>query len=152
MKKVLILYDSIYGNTKSVALALSRGLEAGDCYVDCISIKGFDIGEIENYQVIGIGGRTHFQGASKLMKSFLKKIIHLEMENRQGFAFETKGDFRLSGSAAKKIMKTLKKLNLEILHPVITSSVLDKEGPLQDKSLEKAEQIGLSISEKISIY
>ena len=150
MKKVLILYDSVYGNTKSIAMALSRGLEAGNFYVDCISIQGFDIGEIKKYDVIGIGGPTHFHGTSKVMKSFLRKITHLDLENRLGFAFETKGDLRLGGSAAKRIMKSLKKMNIELVNHAITGIVLDKEGSLQDKSLERAEQIGLNISEKIN--
>ena len=80
MKKALILYDSVYGNTKKVAMSLSRGLEAGGIYVDSNSIQDFDILEFKNYDIIGIGGPTHFHGASKALKSFLTKIKHLKME------------------------------------------------------------------------
>ncbi|MFX1447973.1 MAG: flavodoxin domain-containing protein [Promethearchaeota archaeon] len=149
MKKVLILYDTIYGNTKRVAMALSRGLEAGNFYVDCIPIQGFDIEQIKNYDVLGIGGPTHFHGASESIKSFLKKIRHLKMENKLGFAFETKGDFRLAGSAAVRIMRYLKKMKLKIIHPAITAIVLDKEGPLEPNIIDRIEQIGLGISEKL---
>jgi flavodoxin len=151
MKKILILYDTVYGNTKKVAMALSRGLEAGNCYVDCISIQEVDILEINNYDVIGIGSPTHFQGVPKSMKLYLKKIKSLNMKKKQGFAFETKREFPLAGSAAKKIMRVLKSLNFTIIHPAITSIVVDKEGPLQDKSLDKIEQIGLRISDNITI-
>jgi flavodoxin len=150
MKKVLILYDTVYGNTRSVAMALSRGLEAGNFYVDCSSILSVDPGEIINYDVIGIGGSTHFHGSSKEMKSFLKRIEHLKMENKRGFVFETRGDFRFAGSAANKIMKILRRMKLKIIHPVITGIVLDKEDPLQLKTLERIEQIGLEISDKLN--
>ncbi|MFX0140517.1 MAG: flavodoxin domain-containing protein [Candidatus Hodarchaeota archaeon] len=150
MKKALILYDSVYGNTKKVAMSLSRGLEAGGIYVDSSSIQDFDTIELKNYDIIGIGGPTHFHGASKAIKSFLSKIRHLKMENKQGFAFETKADFRLAGSAAKRIIKYLRKMKIEIIHSVISGLVVDKEGPLQENSLNKMEKIGLNIAEKLN--
>jgi flavodoxin len=150
MKKALILYDSVYGNTKKVAMSLSRGLEAGGVYVDSNSIQDFDIRELKSYNVIGIGGPTHFHGASKPMKSFLREIRHLKMEDKQGFAFETKADFRLAGSAAKRITRYLKKMRLKIIHSAITGIVLDKEGPLQATTLDNMEQIGLNISNQIN--
>ena len=150
MKKVLILYDTVYGNTRRVAMALSRGLEAGNFYVDCSSILSADLGEMINYDVIGIGGPTHFRGSSKEMKSFLRRIKHLKMEKKRGFVFETRGDFRFAGSAANKIMKILKRMKLKIIYPVITGLVLDKEGPLQYKTLERVEQIGLELSDKLN--
>ncbi|MFX0019613.1 MAG: flavodoxin domain-containing protein [Promethearchaeota archaeon] len=150
MKKALILYDSVYGNTKKVAMSLSRGLEAGGVYVDSNSIQDFDTVELKNYDVIGIGGPTHFHGASKEMKAFLSKIKHLKMENKEGFAFETKADFRLAGSAAKRIIRYLKKMKILIIHPTITGLVIDKEGPLKENSLPKMENIGLNIAEKLN--
>ena len=90
MKKAVILYDSVYGNTKKVAMSLSRGLEAGGLHVDSNSIKDFNIGEMVNYDIIGIGGPTHYHGASKKMKSFLNKIKHHKMEGKYGFVFETR--------------------------------------------------------------
>ncbi|MHA2429939.1 MAG: flavodoxin family protein [Promethearchaeota archaeon] len=152
MKKALILYDSVFGNTKKVAMSLSRGLEAGGVYVDSSSIQDFDPIELKNYDVIGIGSPTHFYGVSKAMKSFLSKIKHLQMENKQGFAFETKADFRLAGSAAKRIIRYLRKMKIIIIHSPITGLVIDKEGPLQENSLIAMEKIGLNIAEKLNNY
>ena len=148
MKKAIILYDSVYGNTKKVAMSLSRGLEAGGLYVDSSSIQNFDIKELKNYDLIGIGGPTHYHGASKQIKSFLNKIKHLKMEGKYGFAFETKGEFRLAGSAAKRITRYLNKINTKIIHPTITGKVLNQEGPLKESTLNLMEQIGLNISDK----
>ncbi|MFX0020801.1 MAG: flavodoxin family protein [Candidatus Hermodarchaeota archaeon] len=150
MKKTLILYDSLFGNTKKVAMSLSRGLEAGGLHVDSSSIEKFDIGELNNYDIIGIGGPTHYHGASKKMKSFLKKIRNLKMEGKYGFAFETKGEFRLAGSAAKRITRYLNKTKVEIIHSTISGIVLDQEGPLKNNTLDLMEQIGLNISDKVN--
>ena len=150
MKKAIILYDSVFGNTKKVAMSLSRGLEAGGLHVDSSSIENLEIENLYNYDIIGIGGPTHYHGASKKMKSFLSKIKHLRLEGKYGFAFETKGEFRLAGSAAKRIVRYLNKLKLKIIHPFISGIVLGQEGPLKEKTLEKMEQIGLNISVKIN--
>ncbi len=150
MKKAVILYDSVYGNTKKVAMSLSRGLEAGGLYVDSSSIGDFDTRKLIYYDIIGIGGPTHFHGASKKMKLFLKKIKHFKMEGKYGFAFETKGEFRLAGSAAKRITRYLKKLNVEIIHCTITGIVLEQKGPLKDNTLDLMEKVGLNISDKVN--
>jgi len=150
MIKAVILYDSVYGNTKKVAMSLNRGLEAGGLYVDSSPIQDFDIEELKNYDMIGIGGTTHFHGASKQMKLFLKRIKHLKMVDKYGFAFETKADFRLAGSAAKRIIKYLKSMKLKIIYPTITGIVLGKEGPLQETTSDMMEQIGLNISDKVN--
>ncbi len=84
MKKAVILYDSLYGNTKKVAMSLSRGLEAGGLYVDSSSIEDFNTTGLNNYDIIGIGGPTHYHGASKKMKSFLKKIKNVKLEGKYG--------------------------------------------------------------------
>ncbi|MFX1451968.1 MAG: flavodoxin domain-containing protein [Promethearchaeota archaeon] len=150
MKRALIVYDSIYGNTKKVAMSLSRGLEAGGINVDCYFIQDFDLTLISNYDVIGIGGPTHFHGISKGIKSFLKKIIHNNLEKMLGFAFETKTDFKLAGSSAKRIIKYLKIMKMKIICPPITGIVLNKEGPLKEQTSDFMEQIGLKLSDKLN--
>jgi flavodoxin len=150
MKKALILYDSVYGNTKKVAMSLSRGLEAGGLHVDSSSIEDYDTIDLSNYDIIGIGGPTHYHGASKKMKSFLNKFKHFKMEGKYGFAFETKGDFRLAGSAAKRITRYLKKIKIDIIHSTITAIVLDQEGPLKKNTLELMEQVGLNLSDRVN--
>ena len=149
MKKALVLYHSLYGNTKKVAMSISRGLESGGFYVDCKSINDVDVKDLYHYDVIGIGGPTHFHGVSKQMKSYLKKTKGLGLENKDGFTFETKGDFKMAGSASKRIKRYLKKMKLRIIHPTISGIVLDKEGPLEDNTLELMEQVGINISEVV---
>lgn len=148
--RVLILYDSLFGNTKKVAMALDRGLEAGGHHVDSISVQEFDQNELTNYDIIGIGGPTHMRGLSKPMKSFFSQVKRFNLKDRKGFAFETKGSFPLAGSAGSKIERYLKRMNLEILNPLISAFVLEKEGPLEEKTLSRMEEVGLNIAEKLN--
>lgn len=147
---VIILYDSKFGNTKKVATYLNRGLESGGHFVDSVYIQDFDLSTLKNYDIIGIGSPTHNRGLSKAMRDFLSKIKHNKMGHKKGFAFETKLSVPFSGSAAKKIVKYLKMMNIEVLYPEITVNVLGKEGPLEVNALKKIEEIGLDIAEKLN--
>ena len=149
MKKALIVYDSIYGNTKKVAMALSRGLEAGGIHVDSKFVSNYIQDELEDYDIIGIGSPTHFRGVSKRIKSFLSDLKNARLNDKIGFAFETKADFSLAGSAAKKIVKSLKKTECKIIDISISGMVLEREGPLVKSTLKNMEQRGISISDLI---
>ncbi|MFW9951630.1 MAG: flavodoxin domain-containing protein [Candidatus Thorarchaeota archaeon] len=151
-KSVVIVYDSLFGNTKKIAMSLSRGLEAGGLPVDSFSINKFDVRKLMNYQVIGIGSPTHMRGVSKPMKLFLSKMKRLNLKNKKVFAFETKASFRFSGSAAKKILRTIKMMKIEVFYPIITGFVVGKEGPLEGGTLTNVEEMGLNIAEKLKNY
>jgi hypothetical protein len=84
------------------------------------------------------------------MKSFLKEIRKLKLEGKYGFTFETKGEFRLAGSAAKRITRYLNKMKVKFIHPTITGIVLEQKGPLKDNTLDFMEQVGLNISDKVN--
>jgi flavorubredoxin len=148
--KVVILYDSKYGNTKKVAIYLSRGLESGGIYVDSFSIQYFDSNKLTDYDVIGIGGPTHNHGLSKPMKLFLSQIKDINLKDKKGFAFETKNSSALTGSAANKISRYLKMIKIEELYEKITAIVLGREGPLEENTLKKMEEFGLNIAEKLN--
>lgn len=149
MKKAIIIYDTVYGNTKKVAMSLSRGLEAGGTYVDCMPIMDCDLNALYKYDIIGIGGPTHYHGITITMKSFLSKLKNMNLEKKVYFVFETKGDFPLSGSAAKRIDRTLRKMNMKKIHPLISEIVLNKEGTLFDSTFKTTEQIGIFISNSL---
>ena len=147
--KAVIIYDSKFGNTKKVAMSLSRGLEAGNIQIDCVYVIDFDISKLNHYDLIGIGAPTHYRRASKPVKSFLSKIKHLKLEKKQFFAFETRTSVFLGGSAAKYILKRLRKMKLNIIFRKITGVVINDEGPLENNTLKKMEKIGVDISDKL---
>ncbi len=150
-KKAIILYDSKYGNTKRVALAISRGLEAGGVWVDCLSINEFDLNDLSDYEIIGIGSPTHFRRPSKVVREFLTLIKPIKLHNKYGFAFETKAMFTLAGSAGNKIYSVLKKKKLKLLRDVITGVVTEDVGPLKENTLSKMEQIGIELAENLKL-
>jgi len=98
-----------------VAKAFERGLkEAG---MDAVCARTSDVipRSLQDYDLICLGGPTELFTATKDMKEFLKAMGGIDMEGRFGFAFDTKLDSRMSGSAAKYIEHALDDWGLHMI-------------------------------------
>jgi flavorubredoxin len=116
--KAIVVYDTLFGNTEKVAEALSRGIQKYDVEVKCSSIKDADIDELRQYNLIAVGAPTQYLTASRPMKEFLSRLEgNRSLAGKYGFAFDTRYDSFMAGSAAKYIEKRLKKVGIEIIKP-----------------------------------
>jgi menaquinone-dependent protoporphyrinogen IX oxidase len=123
-RRVLVLFDSRFGNTQRVAEALARGLaQIPGVGAECRPIAETPEGRLREYDLIAIGGPTEILSASKPMKAFLERLPGAVLQGRRAFAFETKLDGHLSGSAGKFIERRLKQLGMEIVRPHATAIV-----------------------------
>lgn len=150
MKKALVLYHSLYGNTKTVAMSLARGIEESNIEVVCSSINDIDIKEIPKYDLISIGGPTHMIKTSKEMKEFLNRMQSLDLKGLFGFSFDTRNESRmnnrnlsvLENSAARSIEGAMKRMKMKIIRPRVSAIVHGREGPLESGVEESFFQIG----------
>ena len=139
MVRALILYHSLFGNTKDVALSLAEGIEQTSVETECLSIDEVHIDQIPNYDFLAIGGPTHMIGLSKAMKTFLKKLKSVNLQGIKGFSFDTRNHSRLNkkrwfvleNSAARRIEGKLKKMKIIIIKPRQSAIVYGREGPLE---------------------
>ena len=116
--RVLVAFSSRFGNTERIAQALSRGLRrAGGAEVDCRSIDGLSAREILPYDLFALGGPTEIMSASAPMKEFLGRLAPDRLRGRRAFAFDTRLEGRLSGSAGRYIERHLEGLGMEIVRP-----------------------------------
>ncbi|MHA3963503.1 MAG: flavodoxin family protein [Candidatus Thorarchaeota archaeon SMTZ1-45] len=153
MKRALVLYHSLFGNTKTVAMSLARGIEELGIEVDCMSIGEVDINEIPKHDLIAIGSPTHMIRPSKEMKEFLNQLRNIELRGLFGFSFDTRNESRmnkrsllvLENSAARSIEGMMKRLKMKIIKPRVSSIVHGREGPLDIGAEEKFHQIGREI-------
>ena len=159
MKRALVLYHSLFGNTKKVAESLAQGIREGGVEVDCQSIDTININEISHYEFIAIGSPTHMIRPSKEMKDFLQKLISVDLSGLTGFSFDTRNESRmnkssllvLENSAARVIEKTLKRLKVRIFRPRVSAIVHGREGPLDTGVEESFLQIGREIGQKMAV-
>jgi flavorubredoxin len=147
MKKAIVVYDSVYGNTEKVARAIAQGLEnSGGIKAEVVRAENADIAGISEYDIIIVGAPTHAWKPSEKVRNFLDRIDPSILHGKKGFAFDTKYKSRLAGSAAKKIQSTLSKLGIEIVTESVSAIVKASEGPLEEGTEDKFMKIGLDIS------
>jgi flavorubredoxin len=116
--KAIVIYDTLFGNTERVAEALSRGIQKYNVEVKCSSIKEADIDELRQYSLIAVGAPTQYLTASRPMKEFLSLLEgNRSLAGKYGFAFDTRYDSFMAGSAAKYIEKRLKTVGIQIIKP-----------------------------------
>jgi flavorubredoxin len=144
------MFDTRYGNTEKIAKSLERGLNQTGIETICVNTRDVTVDLLKQYDMIGVGAPTQFMTASRPMKKFLGKLKSMNLFGKYGFAFDTKFDSRMSGSAAKFIEEKLKNLGLEIIAPresAIVFGMNEKEGGaiLKEGEETRFEQIGLRI-------
>lgn len=154
MIRALVVYHSLFGNTKKVAMSLAKGLQESSIEVDCFSIDEVDIGEISNYDLVAIGSPTHMIKPSKEMKQFLDELRPIELKGVFGFSFDTRNESRmnsksyliLENSAARSIEGVMKRKKMKIIRPRVSAIVHGREGPLNSSDEEVFLQIGKEIA------
>jgi len=166
--RVVVIYESIYGNTGAVAAAIAEGIES-DADVLCMAVP--DI--LPNADMYVFGAPTHVHGLSSTMS---RKSI--EDEVRQAVArgeplhyFPTAGmrmliedlpsvsgtpvavfDTRfhksriLTGSAAKTMAKKLERKGYEVVVAPESFFVVDTDGPLADGEMARARAWGATVA------
>ena len=150
--EAVVLYCSVFGNTEKIAKALSRGIQRY-CRVDCLNIKDADPKRFAEYGLIAIGAPTQAHSAYKPMKEFLSNLEGTKnLTGVLGFAFDTKFDMPLSGSAAKYIEKRLEELGFKVVTSRASAIVSGgmKDNVLKDGEEARFEKIGDEIGSALA--
>jgi flavodoxin len=138
MMKTLVVYDSVYGNTKTVAQTIGDAIpgEAEVLYVKDANASG-----LEAYDLLIVGAPTHGAKPSPDMQVFLDQIGARALEGVKVAAFDTRMTVKLItmfGTAAPKIAKALvEKGGIQVGKP-LGVYVKGGEGPLKDGEIERA--------------
>ena len=110
-----VLFATRFGTTEVVAKAFERGLRSAGMETVCARTSDVTPGSLQGYDLICLGGPTEVFTATREVKEFLKATGSIGMEGRFGFAFDTKLDSRMSGSAAKFIERALDDWGLHLI-------------------------------------
>jgi flavorubredoxin len=135
--KAILLFDTVFGNTERIANSLARGLQDVGVDAECVSINNARVDKLSDYDLLALGAPTQYITASKPMKEFLDQLKDLDLKGKYGFAFDTKLDSILAGSAAKFIEKKLKASGVNIVRPRSSAIVIGRK----EKEKIKKEQI-----------
>lgn len=131
--RALVLYHTRYGNTEKVSQSLAKGLREAGVESECIGISEARIDGIAGYDLLAVGAPTEMITASRPMKEFLQRLKDVNLRGKYAFAFDTKLESRLSGSAAKFIEKKLRELGLELIRPRSSAIIYPRKAAKTDR-------------------
>ena len=146
--KTLIIYDSAYGNTGRVALAIAQALS--DKYaVQLVRVDEADDAALAGIDLLVVGSPTQGGRPTLPILDFIKRIPSGALQKVQAATFDTRFAtqehgfglrmlMRTIGFAAPKIATALKAKGASILTEPKGFIVKDKEGPLRDGELDRA--------------
>ncbi|MGI6067033.1 MAG: FprA family A-type flavoprotein [Bacillota bacterium] len=113
--KALIVYDTMWGSTKEIAIALASGLEAAGIPVITRSLQTSHMSEIMSDVLVSkgilIGSSTLNNGMLPSVAGFLNYLKGLRPQKRLGFAF---GSYGWGGQGAKNVQEVLQSMGWEL--------------------------------------
>ncbi len=151
--KVFVIYDSKYGNTKTVAEHIVEGIKK-------VGIEDVSIGYAKEvtpqmlmgYDALVIGAPNHMGKPSRIITKFVESLTDVHLDAKWGAVFDTY--FQRQRYFEKAMWKLEKHLherlpNLALITPGLSIRVGGVNGPVVDGELSKAlafgEKIGLQL-------
>lgn len=168
---VLVVYESMYGNTHAVAEAVAEGLGGAT-----LAAAHDAAAKAEGAELLIVGGPTHMHGlttsSSRRMAAEaakedggttvepgateepgLRRWLHdlPHVKHVQAATFDTRLDrsAALTGSAARAIARRLRRRGYDVVDSE-SFLVQDSEGPLEDGELDRARAWGAELAGRLS--
>jgi flavodoxin len=146
---VLIVYDSVFGNTEKVAQAMGQALEPlGE--VQVLRVSEVQSGQLTGVNVLIVGSPTRAFSPTPASKKLLEGIPDGGLEGVKVAAFDTRINVeekgpaflkfmvKLFGYAAKPLAKRLQRKGGQLVIDPEGFYVEDTEGPLAERELDRA--------------
>ncbi len=115
-RKAVIVYDTMWKSTETMAKAIAEGLGTEDVSVRIMSLKNAHhsdvMPEILDAQAVLVGSSTHNNGMLPLVADMLTYMKGLKPQGKIGAAF---GSYGWSGEAVKQITEILQAAKVEIV-------------------------------------
>jgi flavodoxin len=147
--KAIVLYDSVFGNTKKVAEAIGSSL-ANRAQVELLQPSDQALKHLAGIDLLVVGSPTRGFRPTEAISDLLKRVPSKDLKNTRVAAFDTrfKADelksattrfvVKTGGYAAKRIASQLEKSGGTLVAPPEGFYVEDTEGPLKAGELERA--------------
>ena len=142
-QKALLVYDTMWGSTQQIAMALKEGLEETGISTNIRFLQTSHISDIMpdilSAKTVLVGSPTLNNGMLPTVSAFLSYLKGLRPKKRIGFAF---GSYGWGGQGAKEVHAFLKDMGWEM--PLDFTNFQYKPDP---EELDAAKEIGVKLGE-----
>lgn len=140
----LVVYDSVFGNTEKIALAVGEVLGA-----KVVKVTDLEQGPLSDVDVLVVGSPTRGFAATPALSAWLKGLAPQSLQGVRATAFDTRIDANTIGFflfrwlvrthyAVRPLEALLKEKGALITAPPDGFYVNASEGPLREGELERA--------------
>jgi hypothetical protein len=177
---VVVLFESLFGNTREVAEAIADGARTADptAEVTCVRVAEADLEKVGAADLLVVGGPTHIRG----MTSGMSRKMGLAAEEKKdeaeqheiepgaegpgvrdwfadlpeateggnAAAFDTRGDARMAGGAAHGIARRLRHHGYDLVAEPEGFIIEGTEGPLRAGEPDRARAWGANLVQQIA--
>ncbi|MHA2392113.1 MAG: flavodoxin family protein [Promethearchaeota archaeon] len=152
--KIVIIYETRFGNTKKVAEAIGEGLSEEGHDVKVNHVKEINLDEMGDMDLIVIGSPTYAGSHVPSIRKFINNLSGSKMEGKSIIAYDTHsagGEGTFLRKAVFKMEKQIKKKlpSMNILMNGRQFKVHGIKGPLIDGELEKCKTFGKEIASNL---
>lgn len=152
LAKVIVVYESKYGNTKLVAETIIEGMKEVEGIEPILSKLGeVNLNKIPDYDAILIGSPNHFGGPTGSIKKFIDELGKLSLKGKSFAVFDTYLGRGFFEKAVRKMEKRLseKAPEMKQLAPGLSVQVLGLKGPISGGELPRCKEFGNRIATQI---
>ncbi|MFX0058045.1 MAG: flavodoxin family protein [Candidatus Hodarchaeota archaeon] len=151
--KVLIVYETKYGNTKKAAETIGEVIKEAGNEVTVLKVDAVEMDIIKNYGAIVIGSPTYASSQASSIKKFISSLSVKQdtkiavFDTHSGDGITTGGMMR---RAVKKMEKQIQKNpKLKKILNGLQVAVKGIKGPLVDGELDKCKEFGKEIAKNL---
>jgi flavodoxin len=148
----LVVYFSKFGNTQMVAQAVAERLQsAGTARI--VSLDHLTTADLDGIDLVVMGSPTHRMNLPEAVRPVFESLPKRLLRGTPFAAFDT--SYKMSGflsrfTAAKKLAQKLRKLGGRRIVPPETFHVVEREGPLYEGEVERAQEWAESILDRLN--
>ena len=150
MKKAIIVYESVYGNTKKIAEAICEGINSVEG-VECVVKKTGEIhtDDLCDYEAIVFGCPNHNQGPALNLVKFIDRAAIVHLKAKLGAAFDTYTGGNKDVAVTKLEAKIQDKMPGVAIAGRFSAKVTGRKGPLAGDEETRAQEFGNEFGQKI---
>ncbi|MHA2027083.1 MAG: flavodoxin family protein [Candidatus Thorarchaeota archaeon] len=151
MKKVLVVFDTTYGNTEKLGREIAAGIEeSGLAECKVIHFKDIETEDISIYDGALFGGPIHAFRATRGIKNAVKKAAKMGLDGKLISSFDTcMGNRQYRGTKGIEKIVRQKAPGARVMSPGLSSLVDGFTGPLNSSEPARAREFGQKFAQEL---
>lgn len=142
MEKAIVIYETTYGYTETMAKAIVAGLKEAGVEVELKRVLSAKVDELKDFDAVVLGCPTYHHDMISTVKTFLFAMKNAGLKGKVGAAF---GAYGWSGESIEMMSDTMKHIfEMDVIEPGLKmkgTEVLTGEKECKEFGKKIAEQI-----------